>query len=217
MDKPEEHKKESREFFDKQANQYDSTLAGRQSKRLYDFIIRTMDRFEYKSVLDVGCGTGNLLFEVLKRKKVSTAGIDLSEKMIDVAKMRLGEEADLRSGDSEHLPWKSESFDMVTCTLSFHHYPNPEAVLDEMKRVLNPGGKVIIADPWAPSPFRQIANLLIPLGNSGTVRFYSESEMRNMLEKCGFTLITWETVGVGIIPFIDRIDRIGVSVGTAPT
>jgi ubiquinone/menaquinone biosynthesis C-methylase UbiE len=143
-------------------------------------------------MLDVGCGNGNLLFEVLKRKKITTAGIDLSEKMIQEAKIRLDGEVDLKCGDSEHLPWKNNSFDIVTCTLSFHHYPDPRAVLNELRRVLTPGGKVIIADPWEPTPLRQIANLIIPLLKNGDVKIYSKSEMKDLLEECGFTLISWE-------------------------
>jgi ubiquinone/menaquinone biosynthesis C-methylase UbiE len=191
-DKSEEYKNESKEFFDKLANQYDSSLAGRKSKVLHGLVTKTMDKFEYKSVLDVGCGNGNFLIEVLKRKKVAVAGIDLSEKMIDEAKIRLGSEADLRNGDSEHMPWKNSSFDVVTCTLSFHHYPNPGAVLKEMRRVLNPGGKVIIADPWRPTPLRQIANIVLPLRKTGDIRFYSKPEIQKLLEQSGFKLISWE-------------------------
>jgi ubiquinone/menaquinone biosynthesis C-methylase UbiE len=197
MEKSQVYKKNSETAFDKQANSYDSSFYGHHGRKMHEFTIKAMDKFEYKSVLDVGCGTGNFLFELFKRKKVALAGIDISEKMLNVAKKRLGKEADLRNGDSERLPWKNNSFDIVTCTDSFHHYPNPKAVLNEMRRVLNPGGKVIIADPWAPPPFRQIANLfLIPLSKNGDVRLYSKSEMKKLLEECGFTLISWEKIDV---------------------
>jgi hypothetical protein len=56
------------------------------------------------------------------------------------------------------------------------------------------GGKVIIADPWRPTPLRQIANIVLPLRKTGDVRFYSKPEMQKMLEQSGFKLISWEQV-----------------------
>ncbi|MFR7358928.1 MAG: class I SAM-dependent methyltransferase [Dorea longicatena] len=44
-------------------------------------------------------------------------------------------------GDSENLPFENESFDVVICTNSFHHYPNPHAFMNEASRVLKNGGK----------------------------------------------------------------------------
>lgn len=197
MEKSQGYKEKSKSSYDKLASSYDSTYyGGKHARKLYDLVIKAMNRFEYTSVLDVGCGTGNLLSEILKRKKVGIAGIDISEKMLEIAKKRLGEETDLRNGDSEHLPWKNNSFDMVICTDSFHHYPDPKAVLNEIRRVLNTGGKVIIADPWAPTPFRQIANLILPFNKGGDVRLYSESEMKNLLEEHGFKLVCWEKIGI---------------------
>ena len=84
----------------------------------------------------------------------------ISPGMVEKSRELLGERADLRVGDSEHLPWNDESFDIVTCIASFHHYPNPEPVLREMKRVLKHGGSLIIADPWAPNPWRSLANFI---------------------------------------------------------
>ncbi|HWQ18651.1 MAG TPA: methyltransferase domain-containing protein [Methanotrichaceae archaeon] len=100
-------------------------------------------------------------------------------------------------GDSEHLPWRDESFDIVTCIASFHHYPNPQRVLMEMRRVLRPGGNVIIADPWAPEPLRFLANLIIktPFNKGGDLRVYSQREMQELLEKSGLTSIKWDTKG----------------------
>jgi ubiquinone/menaquinone biosynthesis C-methylase UbiE len=121
-------KEKSKIAFNNQADSYDSSHDGDHARKLYGYVIEVMNRFEYESVLDIGCGTGNLLAEVAKRENVSVAGIDLSEKMLNIAKQRLGENTDLKNGDSEHLPWSDGSFDMVICTDSFHHYPNPRAV-----------------------------------------------------------------------------------------
>ena len=53
--------------------------------------------------------------------------------MIEMAKKNLGNSAELKVGDSEYMPWKDNFFDVIVCNASFHHYPNPEKVLSEMK------------------------------------------------------------------------------------
>lgn len=195
MDRSQSFKQKSVKTFDKQAQFYDSTYYGQHAKKLYACVIDTMNKYDYQNVLDIGCGTGNILMEVLKRKNITVSGIDLSENMLDIAKTRLGEKADLKKGDSESLPWKNSFFDIVICTDSFHHYPNPKAVLTEMKRVVTPEGKIIIADPWLPSPFRQISNLLMPFSKDGDIKMYSYTCLKKLLKDCKLNLYSWEKVG----------------------
>jgi ubiquinone/menaquinone biosynthesis C-methylase UbiE len=207
MENAQTYKEKSASTFNKQAANYDSTYCGRHAQMLYSHVMDTMGRYEFQNVLDVGCGTGNVLAGVLKKWNVSAAGIDLSDNMLDIAKKRIGEKADLRKGDSENLPWESNMFDMVICTDSFHHYPNPEAVLSEMKRVVKPEGKIIIADPWLSAPFRQIANLFMPLCKDGDVKIYSCNDLRKLLQGSRLNLKSWEKSGknafiavIGICP-----------------
>lgn len=195
MEKSQEFKEKSKAAFDLQAKFYDSTYYGQHAQKLYSRVIDTMNENEFKNVLDIGCGTGNILFELLKKKNVTAAGIDLSENMLAIAKNRLGDKADLRKGDSENLPWESNAFDMIICTDSFHHYPNPKGVLTEMHRVLSPEGKIVIADPWLPTPLRQISNLFIPFSKDGDIKMYSHKDMIKLTEECKLSLISWELVG----------------------
>ena len=73
------------------------------------------------------------------------SGIDLSKGMIKKSREILGANVDLKVGDSENLLWGDNTFDVIICNASFHHYPNPLAVLKEMKRVLKADGRIIIA------------------------------------------------------------------------
>ena len=134
---------------------------------MYNALMQELAGRNFETLLDVGCGTGIFLSKVLNEFDVKVSGIDISPGMIERSKELLGGRADLRVGDSEHLPWNEKSCDMVTCNASLHHYPNPELVLKEMRRVLTRDGGVIIADPWAPNPWRFFANLFILLDKGG--------------------------------------------------
>jgi len=191
-----ERKNESRTSFDKQAERYDSSYYGRHGREVHRRILDAMASFDFNSVLDVGCGTGSFLWELSKAKPgVNLFGLDISEKMLAIAEKRLGGKADLRAGDSEHLPWDKGSFDVITCTDSFHHYPDPRAVLLEFRRVLRREGKVVIADPWAPFILRQVGNLLILFSRSGDTRLYSKHEMERLMVDSGLALASWQRVG----------------------
>jgi ubiquinone/menaquinone biosynthesis C-methylase UbiE len=144
-------------------------------------------------MLDIGCGTGALLQMVQEKKKDARLfGVDLSEKMIQVAKAKLGEKADLRVSDSEKLPFPNGAFDLVMCTFSFHHYPNPGAVLSEVRRVLAPGGRLILVDPTTAIPLlRQVVNFRNLFIKDGTVRIYSKREMKVLAEAAAFEVVKW--------------------------
>jgi ubiquinone/menaquinone biosynthesis C-methylase UbiE len=193
-----DRKLESRATFDKLAPRYDRHYYGSHGRHQYQRVMSAAAGWSFGSVLDVGCGTGSLL-ALLKRENVALAGVDLSLGMITEAKKRLGEAADLRVADSEALPWAAGSFDLVVSTDSFHHYPDPLKALSEMKRVLKKGGHLVIADVWAPTPIRQLGNLLVGLGREGDVRVYSVGEFMTMLTQVGFAEATGVALTVSAI------------------
>src|SRR5262249_20964317 len=156
-------KAESLRHFDRIAGRYDSHRYGKQTHVVHQHVLQTVNELQPAAVLDVGCGNGSFL-ELLQsqqseRANRMLAGADLSPEMVKCARQRLGDAVDLRQADSEHLPWNADTFDCLTCNYSFHHYPNPGAVLLEMRRVLKPGGHVVLSDPWFPRPLAWLANL----------------------------------------------------------
>ena len=192
--KSDDYKEESKEKFNKQAEKFDSGIGGKHSRELYADVLHKLDQFSFNTLLDVGCGTGNLLSLISSKYEVQLSGVDISKNMLEIAQDKLGEKADLRVGDSENLPFDDDTFDIVTCTDSFHHYPRPENVLKEMKRVLKPKGRLLIVDPYAPTPFRQLVNIYMHFNKSGDVKIYSKTEIHKLLENTGFKDIEWEQV-----------------------
>jgi ubiquinone/menaquinone biosynthesis C-methylase UbiE len=98
-------------------------------------------------VLEVAIGTGrNLAFYPAG---VRLTGIDLSPAMLERARERareLGMEVDLREGDAQDLPFPDGAFDTVVCTLSLCNIPDDRKAVAEMKRVLKPGGRLLLLD-----------------------------------------------------------------------
>ena len=106
-------------------------------------------------VLEIAIGTGRNLPYYLADATVT--GIELSPAMLAIARQRaagLGRDADLYEGDAEHLPYGDGSFDTVVCALALCTIPDPATAIAEMKRVLVPGGRLLLLDhigsTWPP-------------------------------------------------------------------
>ena len=178
--------------FSKDAADYDQSRRYAPLRAVYSKIVDEALSQPFTSVLDVGCGTGALMLMIQERlPNAKLFGIDISEEMIKVAKAKLGSKADLRVSDSENLPFESGSFDLVLCTFSFHHHPNAEAVFKGFRSLLARNGRLIMADPLAPMPLRQVMNMLIPFRKDGTVRYYSKREMYVLAESAGLSISKW--------------------------
>ena len=147
---PQVYKDRSKNYFEKMSSDYSNKL-GKYTELMHNALIKELEGRSYKKLLDVGCGNGTFLSMVLNKFDVEVAGIDIAPSMVERSRELLDGRADLKVGDSEHLPWDNRSFDIVTCIASFHHYPNPEFVLREMGRVLSPRGTLMIADPFTPN------------------------------------------------------------------
>jgi len=101
-------------------------------------------------VLDVGCGTGVLAREALRRvgQEGQVVGLDLNAGMLAVA-ARTEPNVDWRLGDAASLPFEDASFDVVVSQFALMYFPDRLASLREMWRTLAPGGRVAVA-AWAP-------------------------------------------------------------------
>jgi demethylmenaquinone methyltransferase/2-methoxy-6-polyprenyl-1,4-benzoquinol methylase len=110
-----------------------------------------------KNILDVATGTGDFAitsYEILKPEKIT--GIDISDGMLEIgrkkiAKAGLENSIELINGDSEAIFFDDNSFDAVTVAFGVRNFENLEKGLSEIKRVLRPGGKLIVLECTKPS------------------------------------------------------------------
>ncbi len=106
-------------------------------------------------ILDVAAGTGRLTLALELSGLLSDAQwilLDASKKMLARARERLGENPRLHyvRGTGQALPFPNASFDVVTCLEALEFMPDPEAALDELIRVLRPGGLLFITNRTGP-------------------------------------------------------------------
>ncbi len=160
-------------------------------------------------VLEVAVGTGRNLPGY--PAEVTLAGIELSPAMLAIARQRaadLGREADLRDGDAERLPFDDASFDTVLCALSLCTIPRPVAAVGEMRRVLRPGGRLLLLDhigsTWPPVYAAQW------LVERFTIRAAGEHFTRRQLplvEEAGFQVVEAERLKAGTVERIHAVKR----------
>ena len=102
--------------------------------------------------VDLGCGPGYLVLELVRQApELHVTGLDLSEEMLAeaetyVRQSGLEERVAFAKGDVQQIPLEDGSLDLVVSTLSLHHWSDPVAALNEVARVLRPGGSFLIAD-----------------------------------------------------------------------
>ena len=182
----------SKKHFDGQAAEYDrrdTYYYSRNGKISCRDIAEQIRELPYESLLDVGCGTGFLIDLLTKQRPARYCGADLSDEMIRVAKKKQIEGAEFAVGSADKLPYPDETFDVVTCSQSFHHYPYPEQAMREAKRVLKPGGLYILSDTGIGGVGAWFDNhILFRLMRSGDCRTTNRKGIEKQMAAVGFTV-----------------------------
>lgn len=106
--------------------------------------------------------------------------------------------SDLLDAGCENLPFAAGSFDVVTCSMSFYHYPNPEKFFASLHRVLRPGGRFILRDMASNSRVLMwfMNHIEIPIANKvmhkGDVHVYAKSDIQKLCDASGMVLELYE-------------------------
>ena len=137
--------------------------------------IRQLPTDSSSLLLDVATGTGDLAIEMLRQEKAGKViGVDIANEMLEVGRQKLtsrqlAEKISLQYGDSENLPFDSNTFDGMAVAFGVRNYENLQKGLTEMSRVLKEGTTLVVLEFSKPSafPFKQIYDMyfryLLPL------------------------------------------------------
>ncbi len=174
-------------------------------------VVNILKKREPKSILDIATGTGDLAINLVETGATKIVGLDISKGMLAVGKKKVIQKeleaiVEMVVGDSENLQYESNSFDAVTVAFGVRNFEHLDKGLEEIYRVLKPGGTLVILETSVPTktPFKQgyrlYSKYILPaIGkifskDRSAYRYLSESasvfphgpEFNNILKKIGF-------------------------------
>jgi len=182
--------------FGQRAGAYARSASHRRDADL-ELLIAHLQAAPSDRALDVATGTGFTAF-ALRPHVRSVVGADLTRGMLEEARRLApsGEGFSWVVGDAEALPFADGTFSIVTCRRAPHHFPHVEASVNEMVRVLAPGGRLGIVDQVPPeeAPGYDLMEALEVLRDSSHVQALRPSRWRTLLEECRVALTFAEQV-----------------------
>jgi ubiquinone/menaquinone biosynthesis C-methylase UbiE len=156
--------------------------------RIHNILLKALKDLKPISILDAGCGTGELFTKIAKQwPAAKLVGLDLSADMLKVAadKTYLNDDVSFIEASVYDIPSPDEEFDLITNNISSHFYLEFEDALREFARVLKPGGTLAMASLTNgavgvfPGPFKKE----LPMAE---MRFRGTSFQKKELQRCGF-------------------------------
>lgn len=172
--------------FDKRAAKYDGGFEGKISHKVYRLVVESVELNSGDKILDMGCGTGTILYRLNKLCDIEGYGIDIEEKMIDQAKIKCPQ-MNIQYGDCSKTPFEDEMFDSLTACMTFHHFYDQKAFAREAGRILKTGGRLYLADPCFPDLIRKLINAIVKRMNLAG-RFCTEQEMIRLFKPYGLEI-----------------------------
>jgi len=147
-------------------------------------------------VLDVCVGPGMLAAGVLQRG-AEAVGLDFSDEVVELARKNVPD-GEFHQGNAQDLPFPDDAFDAVVCGYGVMHVPEPETALQEMHRVLRPGGRMAISVWDSTTPNNGFSMIYAAVGAHGSFdvqlphgpdffQFSTEEKMRSALSEIGFS------------------------------
>ncbi|HZZ37584.1 MAG TPA: class I SAM-dependent methyltransferase [Acidobacteriaceae bacterium] len=137
-------------------------------------------------VLEVAPGPGYFCIELAKLGPYAVTGVDLSQAMVEIARKKAAEagvKAEFQQGNSANLPFARESFDFLVCRAAFKNFAQPVKALQEMHRVLKPGGRALVIDLRRDASWGDVSRAVNEMGLGLVNRAITKLTFRFMLLK----------------------------------
>ncbi|NYE09188.1 ubiquinone/menaquinone biosynthesis C-methylase UbiE [Bacillus niacini] len=188
-------KKDVQQQFGKNAASYVSSPIHKDGKDLLKMIEMAVINGQ-EELLDIATGGGHTANAFAPLVKKVTA-VDLTEELLAAAESFITENGhqnvEFVQGDAEQLPITNESFDIVTCRIAPHHFPNVDLFIKEVYRVLKPGGQFLLDDNVVPEwkEYDQFYNTIEKIRDYSHFRAWKKSEWIQKLEDSGLEVFEW--------------------------
>jgi len=193
------HVDKIREQFTRQAEVY-ARMRQTTDEGSLKLLVALTDPAPSARVVDVACGPGFLTMTFAARS-AEALGVDATDALLALARAEAARR-ELRNvrfvaGDVNRLELADASFDVASCRAAFHHFPDPARVLAEMKRVVRPGGTLLVADMLGSEEPEQAArhDAVERLCDPSHVRALPLSELEGMFRDAGLEVVhrptTW--------------------------
>lgn len=219
-----EHAGRVREMFATIATRYDllnhllSASIDKKWRRIVANELRSRLPQHNSRILDVACGTGDLSLELFETTGAEVIATDFCRPMLEIAATKVPKQLPLIEGDALNLPFRENSFDAATIAFGLRNLSSVENGLDELRRILKPGGWVAVLEFSRPSNrivrplFGFYFNRILPLMGgvvSGSLSAYTylpasvkkfpdQQELALLMERTGFGRVSFQNLTGGI-------------------
>jgi len=173
------------------------------------------------SVLEIAPGPGYFCIELAKLGDYRISGLDISKSFVKIARSNAAEAGipvDFRLGNASDMPFPEASFDFTFCQAAFKNFSQPVKAIEEMYRVLRPGGTAVISDLRRDASMDDIAREVDNMGLGTLDRLftkwtfkamllktaYSVEEMRSMIAQTSFKSARVEVGGIGFQAWLHK-------------
>jgi ubiquinone/menaquinone biosynthesis C-methylase UbiE len=149
----------------------------------------------HADILEIAPGPGYLSIELARLGGYHITGLDISPKFVEIAQAKAkeaGVNVDFRQGNASRMPFADNTFDFIVCRAAFKNFAQPVEALNEMHRVLRPGGKALIDDLRGDVSAEAIDRHVDQMGLNRINTFMTKAAFRSMLIKRAYTTRDFE-------------------------
>lgn len=142
------------------------------------------------TVLEVAPGPGYFCIELAKLGAYSITGLDISHTFVEIARQKAAEagvHAEFRQGNASNMPFADNTFDFLLCRAAFKNFGQPVRALQEMCRVLKPGGRGLVMDLRKDASMESINHTVDAMGLTAINRMFTKLTFRFFLLKTAYT------------------------------